>query len=117
MTQDITLGNRYVGYIKNRVFVTRRTKAEHIFRIWDNGLGFNKNLIDSFVEAGTVLSIAVQYFDGVKEKVLTTNPLHIALVATEWTNTKDIRDIQYILPLKEFEEKESLQEALTTEAD
>ena len=114
MTQDITLGNRYVGYVKNGVFVTRRSKAEHFFRIWE-GLGFNQKLIDRFVETGTVLSIAVQYFDGVKERVLTTTPLHMALVAVPWSNSKDIRDNQYILPLKEFEEKESLQEALTEE--
>ncbi len=115
MTQDITLGNRYVGYVKDGVFITRRTKAEHLFRICDNGLGFNQKLIDRFVETGTVLSVAVQYFDGVKERVLTTTPLHMALVAVPWSNAKDIRDNQYVLPLKEFEEKESLQEALTEE--
>ena len=114
MVQDIKLGNRYAGYIKNGVFVVRRTKAEHLFKIWE-GLGFNKQLIERFVERGQVLSIAVQYFDGVKEMVLTTTPLHVALVAIEWTNAKDIRDNQFILPLKEFVEKESLQEALTEE--
>ena len=115
MVQDIKLGNRYVGYVKNGVFVVRRTKAEHFFKLFE-GLGFNRNLIDRFAETGTVFSIAVQYLDGVKERVLTTTPLHVALVATEWTNAKDIRDIQYVLPLEEFEEKESLQEALTEEA-
>ncbi len=114
MVQDIKLGNRYAGYVKNGVFVVRRTKAEHLFRLFE-GLGFNKKLIDRFTETGTVFSIEVQYFDGVKEKVLTTTPLHVALVATEWTNAKDIKDIQYVLPLEEFEEKESLQEELTEE--
>ncbi len=114
MVQDITLGNRYAGYVKNGVFVVRRTKAEHLFVIFQ-GLGFNKQLIDQFTERGIVLSVAVQYFDGEKEKVLTTTPLHIALVAGEWHNAKDLRDIQYILPLNEFDEKESLQEALNVE--
>lgn len=116
MVQDIKLGNRYAGYIVKGVFVCRRTKAEHLFKLW-NGLGFNKNLIDRFTETRQVLSVAVQYFDGVKERVLTATPLHIALVATPWTNAKDLRDEQYILPLKEFLEKESLQEALITEAN
>ena len=113
MSQNITLGNRYVGYVKNGVFVCRRTKAEHSFRMWDNGLGFNRGLIGRFTETGQVLSIVVQYLDGVKERVLTTTPLHVALVGIKHTNTKDIADKQYILPLKEFDEKESLQEALT----
>lgn len=116
MVQDIKLGNRYAGYIVKGVFVCRRTKAEHFFRIFE-GLGFNKNLIDRFTETGQVLSVAVQYFDGEKEKILTATPLHIALVAIPWTNVKDLRDEQYVLPLKEFLEKESLKEALITEAN
>ena len=114
MVQDIKLGNRYAGYVKNGVFVVRRTRAEHFFRIWE-GLGFNKNLINRFIETGQVLSIVVQYLDGVTERVLTTTPLHVALVATEWNNAKDIKDTQFVLPLEEFEEKESLQEALTAD--
>ncbi len=115
MVQDIKLGNRYAGYIDKGVFVVRRTKAEHFFKIFE-GLGFNQNLIDKFTETRQVLSVAVQYFDGEKEKILTATPLHIALVAIPWTNAKDLRDKQYILPLKEFLEKASLQEALITEA-
>ena len=103
MAQDIFLGKRYAGFVEKGVFITSRRKSEHLFNLW-KGIGFNHALIDRFVETGLVQSIKVLYNTGSEEKVLITTPLHIALVATEWSNAKDIKDNQYILPLKEFEE-------------
>ena len=105
MTQDITLGNRYAGFIEKGTFVTSRRKTKHLFRI-HQGLGFNHDLIDRFVETGMVQNIKVLYNDETKEKILNTTPLHIALVGIEWSNPKDIKDKQYILPLTDFEETE-----------
>jgi len=101
MKHNIILGNRFAGYVENGVFVTRRKKSEHFFRLWQ-GLGFNQNLINRFIELGTVNLIKVLYEDGEKEKVLTSTPLHLALNATEWPNSKAIKDSQYILPLTDF---------------
>lgn len=89
----------HIDTIKN-IFITHREEDIHFFRNFE-GLGFNKNLIERL--NGKIKGIWVFYHKN-KETVLLKTTTKIVLdQGIEWRNTSDLKDVQLILPICDFE--------------
>lgn len=97
------LGNRFVGTINKdkEAFITHRDEKTHMFRMWE-GIGWNKGLIKELNNKIKELWVFYHKTNG-ETILLKTKPEIILNKGIEWKNKKDIKDIQLILPLNEFE--------------
>ena len=92
-----------MGYIdlEKNIFITHREESIHKFKAW-NGLGFNKKLIERL--NGKISAIWIFYhMENGETILLKTTTKTVLEQGMGWQNTSDLKDVQLILPLSDFE--------------
>lgn len=96
---------RYIGYIEGNRFISKRNWELHYFRNY-NGFGFNLRLIKGLIEQGIKEIFLFVEKDG-ETIFYKTTPSEVFTNGIEYHNSKDIGDIQLILPINYFTGEEN----------